>query len=150
MPLAAMLALLAAPGPAAGPALPASFRRETIRACAPTTIIEAQACLRASMSAEDYAILSDRIPARRFRGIIDCEIETAWRLGDSTSPMGRLMDGLLGFHNPGFAASMIISDLQVRSRGGGGLPFDEMRDRFRTEPPAAGPTTCNTSTTPSA
>ena len=151
MPLAAVLALLAAPGAptADAPALPASFRRQILRTCAPTTMLEAEACLRASVSPDDFAILSDRIPARRFRGFVDCEIETAWRLGDSTSPMGRLMDGVLGFHNPGFAASMIISDLQVRSRGGGqGLPFDELRERFRADPPSAGPTTCTADTTP--
>ncbi len=152
MMLAAVLALLAAPGApaAAEPALPPSFRREIIQTCAPTTIEDAVACLRASVSAEDFAILADRIPARRFRGFIDCEIETAWRLGDSNSPMGRLMDGLLGFHNPGFAASMIISDLQVRSRDGDGVQFDEVRNQFRTNPPPVPPTTCNEFTTPSA
>ena len=82
---------------------------------------------------------------------MDCEIEMAWRLDDSTSPMGRLMDGLLGFHSPGFAASMIISDLQVRSQGHSpGLPFDELREQFRTERPPIDPSTCNASTTPSA
>ncbi len=151
MLLAATLALLAAPGaPAADePTLPASFRREVLQTCAPTTVDDAVACLRASVSAEDFAILADRIPARRFRGFIDCEIETAWRLGDPTSPMGRLMDGLLGFHNPGLAASMIISDLQVRSVDGDGLPFDEMREQFRTQRPPVPPTTCNARTTPS-
>jgi hypothetical protein len=154
MLLAATLALLApgAPSPG-GPALPASFRRDTLRACAPATLEAAQACIRASMSPEEFAILAERIPSRRFRGFIDCEIELAFRLGDATSPMGRLMDGLLGFHNPGFAASMIISDLQVRMAGGGGdaIPFEERRERFRTEPPPAGSgTTCTADTTPSA
>jgi hypothetical protein len=149
----ALLALLAAQGTMSVPipALPVSFRHEVLAGCVPTTLESAEACLRNSMNEEDFAILADRIPARRFRGVIDCEIETDWRLADPVSPMGRLMDALLGFHNPGFAASMIISDVQVRNHGGNGLPFDELRERFRTQPPPVrSATTCHANTTPSA
>ena len=138
--------------PRVPPTLPSSFRHEVLVGCAPTTLERAEACLRSSMNEQDFAILADRIPARRFRGMIDCEIERDWRLADPTSPMGRVMDALIGFHNPGFAASMIISDMQVRSHGGDGLPFDELRERYRTEPPPIGSstTTCTVTTTPSA
>jgi hypothetical protein len=102
------------------------------------------------MSPEDLAILSDRAEARRFRGYLDCEIETAWRLADPGSPMGIEMAGLLGLHRPDLAAGIIISDFQARSMGRS-LPFEVLRDGFKTAPPGGDTeTTCNATTTPPA
>jgi hypothetical protein len=129
--------------------LPTSYRREVVQRCAPATLEAAETCLRNAMSAEDFAILSDRISARRFRGAIDCEIETAWRLPDPQSAMGREMDRLLGDHLPGIAASMIISDIQQRARSGHGLDLASFYGRLRASASPDGPnTTCTITETP--
>jgi len=147
MPLAAALALVMAGQenqfPTSPPTLPPSLARGALAACAPSTLEAAERCLRASLSPADLAIVEDRIPARRFRPHLDCEIEIAWQLGNPDSPMGRVMDGLLGAHRPHFAASMIISDLQVRAHGGALLPFDnEVRDAVVRDRPPTEITNC--------
>jgi hypothetical protein len=131
-------------GGARMPALPASLARGALAACAPVTLDASERCLRASLSADDLAILEDRIPARRFRPILDCEMIAAWRLDDSSSAMGRLMDQLMGFHYPLMAAGMIISDLQVRaqSHNDHGMEFDQMREALRQNPPPTQDSTC--------
>jgi hypothetical protein len=126
------------------PTLPASLARGALSACAPATLEAGEQCLRASLSADDLAILEDRLPARRFRPILDCEMVAAWRLDDSSSPMGGLMDRLMGFHYPLMAAGMIISDLQVRaqSHNDHGMAFDQMREALRQNPPPTQDSTC--------
>jgi hypothetical protein len=131
-------------------ALPSSLQRGELAACAPATIEAAEQCLRASLSAEELAIVQDRIPARRFRPALDCEIETAWRLDDPSSPMERVMDGLLGLHHPHLAAGMIITDLQVRARTNSGFAFDQVRAGFRqAPPPPPNPNDCRAVDSPS-
>ncbi|MES2442583.1 MAG: hypothetical protein V4574_07110 [Pseudomonadota bacterium] len=132
-----LMGLVAAQEFPAAVALPASFKSEALAGCAPATIEAAEACLRASMSAEDLAVLNDRVAARRFRSPLDCALIAAWKLDDSTSPMGRTMDRLIGVHRPLIAAGMIISDLQVRANSddGHGLPFGELRSMFAATPP---------------
>ncbi|HEY0114838.1 MAG TPA: hypothetical protein VGB54_03870 [Allosphingosinicella sp.] len=115
------------------PALPPSLAPGALEACAPATLEAAETCLRNSLSREDLSIVLDRIPARRFRPHLDCAIETAWRLRDRTAPMAKVMDRLLGVHRPGFAASMIISDMQGRALGEP-LPFDDFREAIRANP----------------
>ena len=124
------------------PTLPSSLAPGALTACAPATLAAAEQCLRASLSAGDLAILQDRIPARRFRPALDCEMLAAWRLEDSSSPMGGLMDRLIGIHHPQMAAGMIISDLQVRAQGGDGMPFDQVREAMRQSPPEPDTTMC--------
>ncbi|MBO9576231.1 MAG: hypothetical protein J7494_10875 [Sphingobium sp.] len=142
--LAAALLLLAADGvpqgegqfPAAT-ALPVSLAKGALAACAPISLGTAVECLKTSISGEEMVILVQRIPARRFRPELDCEIETAWHLGDRKSPMGQEMDKLLGIHRPGFAAGMIISELQARWNGDG-MNFEQIRKMVRAQPRVAG------------
>ena len=131
-------------------ALPTSFNRKVLRTCAPNTLSAAEICLSAALSVDDAGILGQRIPSRRFRGYIDCEIELAWRLGDPHSLMGKLMDHLRGVHNPGMAASMIISDYQVRATDHTGFDFDGLRKAIKVQPAMAdgSQTTCTETTTP--
>jgi hypothetical protein len=125
-------------------ALPTSLAAGALAACAPATLEAAEQCLRTSLSADDLAILQDRIPARRFRPSLDCEIVAAWKLADPSSPMARVMDGLVGFHRPQFEAGMIISDLQVRANNHNdhGMAFDQVREAMQQSPPEPDSSTC--------
>ena len=119
--------------------LPLSLERGELAACAPRTLADAEQCLRDSLSTGDLAILEQRIPARRFRPDLDMEISRAWNLADPKSPMGAVMDGLLGMHQPDVAAGMIISDLQARAAGTP-LDFVAIAEGFRKNPvPDAAP-----------
>jgi uncharacterized protein DUF6794 len=111
------------------PMLPPSFRVASLAACAPKTLEAAENCLNAALSPEDLAIVHDRVSARRFRPNLDCEIETEWRLTDSSSPMAKVMQEKLGVHHPDLAAGMIISDLQARAAGLN-VPFEQGRSQF--------------------
>jgi hypothetical protein len=115
------------------PVLPPSLRPGTLSACAPTTLEAAEKCLTGALSAEDLAILRDRIPARQFRPPLDCEIEMEWRLTDPNAPMTRVMRDKLGTDNPELAAGMIISDIQSRAIGVP-LDFNQLRQRFQQSP----------------
>jgi hypothetical protein len=115
------------------PTLPASLRPGTLRACAPTTLEAAEKCLTRALSAEDLAIVQDRIPARQFRPPLDCQIEDEWRLADPNAPMARVMREKLGIDNPDFAAGMIISDIQSRAMGTP-LDFDQLRQSLQQSP----------------
>jgi hypothetical protein len=129
------LAILGLAAWAAGqqPALPPSLQSGELESCAPTTLEAAESCLRTTLSPEDLATVEQRLLARQFRPNLDMAITTAWRLDDSNSPMGRVMDGLLGAHLPDVAAGMIISDLQGRATG---LPLDfsEIARMIRANP----------------
>jgi hypothetical protein len=116
------------------PVVPPSLRPGVLRACAPTTLDAAEKCLIGSLSAEDIAIVRDRIPARQFRPSLDCQIEDEWRLADPTAPMARVMREKLGTDNADFAAGMIISDIQSRAMGIP-LDFDQMRQRLQQSAP---------------
>jgi hypothetical protein len=131
-------------------ALPNSLQRGELAACAPTTLEAAEQCLRASLSAEELAIVQDRIPARRYRPALDCEIETAWHLDDPSSPMARVMDGLLGLHHPHLAAGMILTDMQVRAQTNSGFAFDQVREELgQNPPPPPNPNDCRAADAPS-
>jgi hypothetical protein len=122
--------------------LPPSLRAGALAACAPATLEAAEACLTSALSPEDLAIVQDRIPARRFRPPLDCQIEKEWRLGDPNSPMARVMFAKLGFNHPGMAAGMIISDIQAKAAGTS-VPWVEMRQSFRGKPPEPASSTCD-------
>ncbi|HEX8364958.1 MAG TPA: hypothetical protein VF603_06715 [Allosphingosinicella sp.] len=134
--IAALLlhALLSGAGSPDALPLPPSLREDTLAACAPTTLEQAEQCLRTALSPADLAIVEDRIPARQFRPGLDQALVRAWRLDDPASPMGRLMQTLIGIDWPDAAASMIISDLQVRSYDPRGLDFEIIRRHFRENP----------------
>ena len=112
------------------PLLPPSLRPGTLSACAPTTLEAAERCLTSALSAEDLAIVQDRIPARQFRPSLDCQIESEWRLTDPNAPMTRVMREKFGIDNADFAAGMIISDIQSRAMGIP-LDFDQLRQRLQ-------------------
>src|SRR6185312_6653420 len=92
------------------PVLPPSLRPGTLSACAPPTLEAAERCLTSALSAEDLAIVQDR-------------------LTDPNAPMTRVMREKLGIDNADFAAGMIISDIQSRAMGIP-LDFDQLRQRL--------------------
>jgi hypothetical protein len=116
------------------PVLPSSLKVGVLSACAPTSLEAAEKCLTSALSADDLAIVQNRIPARQFRPPLDCQIEQEWRLTDQNSPMARVMRGKLGIDHADLAAGMIISDIQARAAGSG-LAFDQIRQSFQESPP---------------
>ena len=128
---------LAGPQPSPPLLLPLSLDEAKLETCAPTSVDAAVSCLREALSAEDLAVVQDRIPARVFRPGLDRAIEGAFHLRDRTSPMAKVMRALIGIDRPDIAAGMIISDLQVRATSGDGhgLDFDAMARAFRENPP---------------
>jgi len=133
MPILPLL-LLAAAQDSDLPPLPPSLKPGALEACAPTTLEQAETCLRTSLSPEDLRIVEDRIPARRFRPTLDMEISRAWKLADPAAPMAKVMDGLLDMHRADVAAGMIISDLQARAAGQS-IDFKAMSRMLRDMPP---------------